>query len=492
MGGSLKGGAMKRFIFFAAGVGALAFLLATPTAVYSAPPSNDNFVDATVIASLPFTSSVDITEATTEPGEPIAYPGEIGRTVWYSFTPTSDSAVQVGPVLSPPDPGTPPTACDLNSYRFLVVYRAEPGGFSGLVPIAGGQWQSAGVNTIQMDAGTTYYVQGGQTWALWCGQNSFSLSVSLVLPPPNDDFADATAFTSVPFSDSPDLTAATVEPDEPISCGASFSQSAWYAFTPATSGSFGAYGISNVAVYTGTSLGDLTNVACADWPGLYFWAETGTTYYLQIWGGGVSVDVVPPPAADFTYSPGDPSAVEDIVFSYWNGGYWDPTVTDYSWNFGDGTTGTGSPVSHTFARDGDYEVTITVEARGGRTNTATKTVQVRTHDVTLLSLVAPKKGVVGKQGVITVGIGNVRYPEMVQVDLYKVTPQGDVLIGTSIQSVGVMKLKKTVTFAFNYVFTTDDALLGKVPFRAVASIQGPRDAVDSDNSATSPPTLVPK
>jgi hypothetical protein len=92
--------------------------------------------------------------------------------------------------------------------------------------------------------------------------------------------------------------------------------------------------------------------------------------------------------------------------------------------------------------------------------------------------------------VIIVGIGNVRYPEMVQVDLYKVTPQGDVLIGTSIQSVGVMKVKKTVTFAFNYVFTSDDALLGKVPFRAVASIQGARDAVGSDNSATSPPTLV--
>jgi hypothetical protein len=47
-----------------------------------------------------------------------------------------------------------------------------------------------------------------------------------------------------------------------------------------------------------------------------------------------------------------------------------------------------------------------------------------------------------------------------------------------------------VTFAFNYVFTSDDALLGKVPFRAVASIQGARDAVGSDNSATSPPTLV--
>ena len=207
----------------------------------------------------------------------------------------------------------------------------------------------------------------------------------------------------------------------------------------------------------------------------------------------LNVDVVPPPAADFSYSPGDPSAIDEVSFSYWNGGYWDPTVTGYEWNFGDGTTATGSPAPHRFAKDGDYTVTITVAARGGRTNSATKTVQVRTHDVTILSLVAPAKGQVGKQGTITVGIGNTRYKETaVQVDLYKVTPQGDVLVGTSIQAVGVMKLKKTVNFTFNYVFTSDDAVLGKVPFKAVATIQGARDAINSDNVATSPPTLVTK
>ena len=69
---------------------------------------------------------------------------------------------------------------------------------------------------------------------------------------------------------------------------------------------------------------------------------------------------------------------------------------------------------------------------------------------------------------------------------------GDVLVGTSIQAVRVMKLKQAVTFTFNYVFTSDDALLGKVPFKAVASIQGARDAAGSDNVATSPPTLVTK
>jgi len=117
---------------------------------------------------------------------------------------------------------------------------------------------------------------------------------------------------------------------------------------------------------------------------------------------------------------------------------------------------------------------------------------VRTHDVTILSLVAPAKGQVSKQGVITVGIGNTRYPDMVQVDLYKVTQQGDQLVGTSTQSVAVMKLKKAVPFSFNYVFTSGDLALGKVPFKAVATIQGARDALGSDNVATSTPTLVTK
>jgi hypothetical protein len=149
-------------------------------------------------------------------------------------------------------------------------------------------------------------------------------------------------------------------------------------------------------------------------------------------------------------------------------------------------------VSHRFTHDGDYTVTLTVAARGGRTNAVIKTVQVRTHDVTVMSLVAPAKGKVGKQASITVGVGNTRYPETVQVDLYKITPQGDVLVGTSIQTVRVMKLKTAVNYSFNYTFTNEDALIGKLPFRAVATVQGARDAVSGDNTATTPPTLVTK
>lgn len=451
-------------------------LCLTPASV-AAPPSNDDFANATVITSLPFGGSVDITEATIEPGEPIDDRNYQGRSVWYSFTPTADGVVRL-------DPGAAGGA------PFLVVYRADGVGFAGLTRIASDHWSSAAVQTLAVRAGTTYYVQGGDRYAVWGFTSTFVLNVSVVPPPPNDNFANAIRFSSVPYSDSRDLTAASVEPGEPMACGATFAQSAWYAFTPATSGAYGAFGVSNVNVYTGASLSQLTNVACAEWPGLYFHADAGTTYYLQTFGGGVSVDVVPPPNADFIHVPDDPSVFDDASYTYWNGGYWDPTVNGWAWTFGDGTTATGESVSHRFARDGDYTVTITVAARGGRINTATKTVRVRTHDVTILSLVAPGKGKVGKQSVISVGIGNTRYPETVRVDLFKVTPQGDVLIGTSVGAVGVMRLKKALSLSFDYVFTSDDAVIGKLPFKAVATIQGARDAVNSDNMQTSPPTLV--
>src|SRR4051812_39990878 len=65
-------------------------LYATPSSV-AAPPSNDNFADAVVVGSLPFTNVVSVGDATTEPGEP----GSQSRTVWYSFAPQSDLIAKV-------------------------------------------------------------------------------------------------------------------------------------------------------------------------------------------------------------------------------------------------------------------------------------------------------------------------------------------------------------------------------------------------------------
>lgn len=61
------------------------------------PPANDDFGSATVVGSLPFQDTVNTVEATMEPGEPTP-PCTFGfgeKTVWYSFTPGSDTFVSV-------------------------------------------------------------------------------------------------------------------------------------------------------------------------------------------------------------------------------------------------------------------------------------------------------------------------------------------------------------------------------------------------------------
>jgi PKD repeat protein/outer membrane protein assembly factor BamB len=51
-------------------------------------------------------------------------------------------------------------------------------------------------------------------------------------------------------------------------------------------------------------------------------------------------------------------------------------VTAYSWDFGDGLTGSGSTTSHTFAASGTYSVKLTVTGSGGATDSLTKQVTV--------------------------------------------------------------------------------------------------------------------
>ena len=74
---------------------ALAFA-AFPAAAQADAPPNDDFADARVIdpASLPYSDSVESSEATTESGEP-APCGSYGGSVWYSLTPTQTGVLQI-------------------------------------------------------------------------------------------------------------------------------------------------------------------------------------------------------------------------------------------------------------------------------------------------------------------------------------------------------------------------------------------------------------
>ena len=459
------------------------FALAPGTA-RAAVPANDDFANATIVdqSSLPFNDSVDITDATLESGEPTGcYFG--GKSIWYSITPTSDAVLRA-------DIGG-------SSFfdRILYVYRADGAGFGGLSTIACASpyYNGASAATFNVQAGKTYYIQVGGFLSYSAG--TLALSLDLVPPPPNDDFANAKPITALPYSDSIDTTAATKEAGEPFPCG-STGGTAWYSYTASDSGSVTASGSApfsvQLAAYTGSSLGNLSSAGC-QYGRLTIHVDAGKTYFFQVGGvfsgGGpvtLQLDRTPNPVMGMYLSPPDPSTFDTVQF--YDQSY-DPAGLGFSsesWSFGDGGAATGCCPTHRYAADGNYTAKLLVTTPDGRTGTLSQLIHVRTHDVAISKLTVPQSALAGQTRSITVGITDTRYPETVEVQLFR----NDTLVGTLRQDVPVRGPNRTTAFGFTYTFTSADAALGKVTFKAVATIVGARDALPSDNTAIALPTKV--
>ncbi len=129
------------------------------------------------------------------------------------------------------------------------------------------------------------------------------LAAALLLPVPasvhalggNDDFANATPITEVPFEHSTDTSTATPEPGEPLpSCALPSTGSVWYRYAPAADedlvlDTYESDYDTVVAVYTGTSFVDLQEQACNDQSGgdqskALLHVYGGTTYHVQVTG----------------------------------------------------------------------------------------------------------------------------------------------------------------------------------------------------------------
>jgi len=452
-------------------------------------PSNDSFGNATVIAALPFSDSVDITDATIEAGErapSCAFDSSSQRTVWYAFTPTATRQLSIS--INAP---------------FSTVVAVDTGGSLGGLAEVICRSPFVGISTFTAQAGTTYYFQVdgmlGQSGLL-----QFQLDTILALP--NDNFTGALSITALPFSNSVDITDATAEPDERMpSCafGSASRRTVWYSFTPTATrvvvANVNAGFSTVVAVYTGGSPASLTEVACRSLFGgtPSFRAQAATTYFFQVDGmfgqAGVlqfRLDLAPPPVANFGFFPFDPSVFDNVQFFDQS---FDPAGVGFApqaWTFGDGTTGGGGSPTHRYAADGDYTVQLTVTTLDGRTAVASQTVHVRTHDVVITRLSVPQTGRAGQTRGIQVSVNSKRYPETAEVQFFRSVPGGFQQFGSLTQSVPMNPKNGTTNFAFSYTFTADDALIGKVTFRAFAVISGARDALPADNEAIALPTKV--
>lgn len=135
-------------------------LVTTAGAVSAAAPSNDRFGNATVISSIPFTDSVDTTEATTTGVNPDC--AGASNTVWYSFTPSVDGDIAANTVGSDFD-------------TTLSVYIGDA---NDLIQVACNDDVHDGVHSavlFQATAGTTYYLMAGSC----CGQGGGALELTV-------------------------------------------------------------------------------------------------------------------------------------------------------------------------------------------------------------------------------------------------------------------------------------------------------------------------
>jgi PKD repeat protein len=82
------------------------------------------------------------------------------------------------------------------------------------------------------------------------------------------------------------------------------------------------------------------------------------------------------PVASISYAPGSPGTGETVRFDGSGSSDANGSITQYAWNFGDGTSGTGVKVEHAYAAAGSYGVTLTVTDNFGATGQATQTVTV--------------------------------------------------------------------------------------------------------------------
>ena len=253
---------------------------ATPTATETPLPStkgNHNFADAIAISGpLPFGNVQVIDNDVFEPGEPSPC-ADIVQTVWFSYTPPVNVVLTADTLGSNGDPA-------------LAVYTGSS--LTTLTNLAcddnGGPGDHAEV-VVNAAAGTTYYFQVGEHFG-----GEITSAFNLHGPPAkgNDNFSGAFVIsTSLPYSNKEDAGGATLEPGEPRPC-AQIDNTVWYSYTPVANGvvaadTSGSDFDTALAVYTGSSLGSLVNVACDNDAGfgnesrIAFVVQAGVTYYIQ-------------------------------------------------------------------------------------------------------------------------------------------------------------------------------------------------------------------
>ena len=83
-----------------------------------------------------------------------------------------------------------------------------------------------------------------------------------------------------------------------------------------------------------------------------------------------------PPVASFTYTPANPVVDQEATFDASTSYDLDGEIVSYVWNFGDGSTGEGKAITHSYLTEGNYRVELTVFDNDGKSSSTSETVTV--------------------------------------------------------------------------------------------------------------------
>ncbi len=234
-----------------------------------APPSNDNFANRQTIGpGLPIDVSGTTLDAGPELDEPDHGFGQARNSIWYQWTPTADTYAQID-------------TCDSQADIVPAVY-------------TGNTLASLGLEASDDDCDVAFPAIAGTSYKIALDsivEGASDLEISVLPGPANDNFANRqTIGPALPASASGTLEAASAEPGEPdhIGFGTGAEWSIWYQWTPSATGpvrvdTCGSEAAVRPAVYTGTAVGSLTQVAQSnDECSLTFTASAGTAYKIAL------------------------------------------------------------------------------------------------------------------------------------------------------------------------------------------------------------------
>jgi len=256
-------------------------LLLSFSSITLAVPDNNDFNNATVISSLPFTATQNTDDATLVENEAIPTcaigTSNPDKSIWFSYTPSQDQTLILDTFGS-----------DFDTVLTIFTGSDHPLAQDSCNNNYKGQLQSQIIRELFQDI--TYYI-GVYGYNQASGDLVFN--AQLRNPLANDSLSDAITVTTIPYLHAQTTEGATTQSGESSGSCVPSSGSVWFQYTPTTDQSvvFSTVGSDYEAlmtVWTGSGL-PLTEVACVqslefEPSRLNLALTSGTTYYISVAG----------------------------------------------------------------------------------------------------------------------------------------------------------------------------------------------------------------